>query len=156
MFTTGTFDEKELTVKSIDNTEDHMSETENEENENDGNENENEENIVGAADDVITLEVQDLQFTDFKVEDLIIVPVLDRHGNIFYFPAIITELENIDETVYIDYLKLDFDNPKILQKHISEKEKNYIIPFKDIVMILPETREIKRDRFIFDRNIRLN
>ena len=131
-----------------------MSETENEENENDEYESENEENIDQAADDAITIEVQDLQFTDLKVGDLIIVPVKDRHGFFFYFPAQITELENTDETVYIDYLKRDFDNPKILRKHISEKEKNWIIPFKDIVMILPETKEIKRDKYIFHKNIR--
>merc|ERR1711874_674699 len=95
----------------------------NEENENDGNENENEENIVGAVDDAITLEVQDLQFTDLKVGDLIIVPVLDRHGNIIYFPAIITKLENSNETVYKDYLKLDFDNPNILKSIILKKKK---------------------------------
>ena len=38
--------------------------------------------------------------------------------------AKINDLVNTDETVYIDYLKRDFDNPKILLKHTSEKKKN--------------------------------
>ena len=80
---------------------------------------------------------------------------LNRHGNIFYFPAHIENLVNNDETVYIDYLKRDFDNPKIVLKHTSEREKNWIIPFQDIVMALPEPKEIRRDRFIFDNIIKL-
>ena len=77
---------------------------------------------------------------------------LDRHGNIFYFPAQIKDLENTNETVYIDY-----QNRLIIQRFclsILLRRKKWIIPFQDIVMIRPETKGIRQ--FIFNKNIRLN
>ena len=143
-FTGGKFLEKELKVKTIGHTEadlPHMSE------------NENEENNVDNGDDTITVDQQEIEFTDLQVGNLIVVPVEDRRGNIFNFPAQITELEN-NEIIYIDYLKIKFDHPNVLYQCVSEREKNYIVPLKDIIMILPKPMEIRRDRFIFDKNIR--
>ena len=127
------------------------------------NESENEDDIIeddnfedDSVDDKITVESQDLQFTDLEVGNIIIVPVKDLQDRIYYHPAEITKLnsEETVEAIHIDYLKVDFDNKKVLRKYNSEKENNWVIQITDITMKLPEPKR-QRGRFTFDRELKL-
>ena len=104
----------------------------------------------------ITVEKQELKFTDLKVGSFIVVPVEGCHNKYYYYQAQITELEE-DETIHIDYLKTVFDQPRVLLKCTSADEKNYVILLEDIIMKLPEPKVDHRGgRYTFNEKINLN
>ena len=144
-FTGGNFIERRL---KSDN---HMSEDENLEN------NDEDDMIFDTTDNDkdITVEEKKPKFIDLQVQNFIVVPVKGQRDKIYYFPAQITKLEN-EKTIHIDYLKQDFDQPEALLEFTSEKEKNWIISIKDIIMKLPEPIEKKRGKIIFSGKINLN
>ena len=93
-------------------------------------------------------------FRDLEVGNIIIVLVKDLQDRIYFYPAEITKLDSEEtvQAIYIDYLKVDFDNKKVLRKYNSEKEKNWVIQITDITMKLPEPKR-QRGRFTFDNEL---
>ena len=106
-------------------------------------------------DNEIRVEKQDLEFTDLKVNDFIIVPVKGCRDKVYNFPAQITKLKS-DDDIHINYLKQNFDQPQVLIGYDSNEEKNFVIPLKDIIMKLPEPKTQHRNRIVFSKNIILN
>ena len=105
-------------------------------------------------DNEIRVEKQDLEFTDLKVNDFIIVPVKDRCNKVHNFPAQITKLKN-NGNIHINYLKQNFDQPQVLLRYDSNEENNFVIPLEDIIMKLPEPKTQRRNRIVFSKNIML-
>ena len=111
-------------------------------------------NHASDVDNFITVEKQDLSLSDLQVNNIVIIPVKDFRNRVFNYPAQITELNNGD--IHIDYLKPDFDKKEMLIKPTSESEKNWIVSIEEVIMKLPDQKEDRRGRYIFDRKIILN
>ena len=114
---------------------------------------------IGEVDDsgmkeLIRIENQNIKESDLQINDIIIVPLKDFRKKVFNFPAKVIELgENGD--INIDYLKQDFDKKWILLESTSEKEKNWIITIKDVIMKLPKYTVGRRGQYIFSGKIDL-
>ena len=115
----------------------------------------NKTNPASDIDNIITIEEQDLSLSDLQVNNFIIIPVKGLRDKVFKFPARIIEIDNNGD-IHIDYLKPDFDKKEVLINPTSESEKNWIIKIEDVIMKLPDPKEDRRGRYIFNGKLILN